>query len=158
MTSRPIKTAALFLSIAALHGVAMAALPLDMARAQEAPAAATLTITFQGVTRTSGEIRGQLLGGADAYRGQGQAVASFALPVNGSSVSTTITGLTPGRYAVRSFHDVDGDGKMGANPFGIPTEPFAFSNNAAGAFGPPSWEDAAFEVGAGETVQTIVID
>lgn len=157
MTTRRMKTAALFLSIATLHGVAMTALPLDVAHAQEAPAA-SVTLTFQGITRTSGEIRGQLLAGADAYRGKGQAVASFAVPVTGSSVSTTITGLAPGQYAVRSFHDVDGDGKMGANPFGIPTEPFAFSNNAVGAFGPPSWEDAAFEVGAGETVQTITID
>ena len=34
------------------------------------------------------------------------------------------------------FHDVNGDGEMNTNPFGIPTEPFAFSNNARGSFGP----------------------
>lgn len=53
MTSPRMKTAALFLSIATLHGVMLAALPLGGARAQEiAPASdeqATLPVTFHGV-------------------------------------------------------------------------------------------------------------
>jgi uncharacterized protein (DUF2141 family) len=52
---------------------------------------------------------------------------------------------------------VDGDGRMGTNPFGMPTEPYAASNNARGEMGPPAWSDAAFEV-SGETIQTITID
>lgn len=161
MTSPRMKTAALFLSIATLHGVTLAALPLDIAQAQDAPAAtslASLTITFQGIGQPTGELRGQLFASEAAYSGKGgQPAASFALPVTGDSVSTTITGLQPGRYAIRVFHDVNGDGKMGANPFGIPTEPFAFSNNARGAFGPATWSDAAFEV-AGDAATVIAID
>lgn len=155
MTSLRMKTAALFLSIATLHGVAIAALPLDQARAQDA---ASVTITFQGITQPTGEIRGQLFDSEAAYGGKGQAVASFALPVAGDSVSTTVTGLKPGRYAVRAFHDVDGDGKLGTNPFGIPTEPFGFSNDAKGAFGPAAWGDAAFDAPSGETTAPITID
>ncbi|MDO9471466.1 MAG: hypothetical protein Q7J28_00280 [Caulobacter sp.] len=53
MTTPRMKTAALFLSIATLHGVALAALPLGGARAQDmAPASnepATLPVTFHGV-------------------------------------------------------------------------------------------------------------
>lgn len=158
MTFRPIKTAALFLSIAALQASAFALVPLNAAHAQEAPAAATVTITFKGITRPSGVIRGQLFGGEAAYGGKAPPAAAFELTVTGDSVSTTVTGLAPGRYAVRAFHDVDGDGKMGTNPFGIPTEPFAFSNDARGAFGPAAWADAAFDVPAGESVHAIIID
>ncbi len=161
MTSPRMKTAALFLSIATLHGVALAALPMDAALAQEtveAGAPASLTITFQGITRRSGELRGQLFADEAAYGGRGgEPAAMFALPVTGDSVSTTVTGLQPGRYAIRVFHDVDGDGQMSTNPFGIPTEPFAFSNDARGAFGPAAWSDAAFEV-AGEAATVITID
>jgi uncharacterized protein (DUF2141 family) len=53
------------------------------------------------------------------------------------------------------FHDVNGDGRMNTNPFGIPTEPYAFSNNARGQFGPASWADAVFTVEAAETTQQI---
>ena len=39
---------------------------------------------------------------------------------------------------------------------GIPTEPYAFSNNAPLRFGPPSFADAALSVGeASETVLTL---
>ena len=68
------------------------------------------------------------------------------------------TGLAPGRYAVKAFHDVNGDGKMAANPFGVPTEPYAFSNNAKGMMGPPKWTDAAFEVTAGQNTHVITLN
>lgn len=162
MTSRPIKTAALFLSIATLQAVVYATIPLSPAHAQEASIAttATVTVTFKGITQPTGVIRGQLFADEASYGGKGgpAPAAQFALPVSGDTVSTTVPGLAPGRYAVKAFHDVDGDGKMATNPFGIPTEPFAFSNDAKGAFGPASWSDAAFDAAAGETVHAITID
>jgi len=54
--------------------------------------------------------------------------------------------LPAGRYAAKLFHDVDGDGRMATNPFGLPVEPYAFSNNAVGNMGPASWDRAALEV------------
>ena len=46
------------------------------------------------------------------------------------------------------------DGEMNLNPFGIPSEPYAFSNNAVGNMGPASWERARFAV-SGPVAQTI---
>lgn len=155
MTVPRMKTAALLLSIATLQGVVLATLPLDQARAQDA---ATLTVTFQGITRPTGAILGQVFDSEAAWGGKAEAVAVFALPVAGDSVSTVVPGLKPGRYAVRAFHDIDGDGTLATNPFGIPTEPFGFSNDAKGAFGPPAWSDAVFEVTAGESAAAITID
>ena len=68
-----------------------------------------------------------------------------------------VDGLKPGRYAIKSFHDVDGDGQMDTNPFGMPTEPFAFSNNAKGSMGPAGWDAAAFDVTASGAAQTLVL-
>ena len=65
--------------------------------------------------------------------------------------SGRLTGRAGGAYR----KDLNGDGEMNTNPFGIPTEPYAFSNNARGQFGPASWADAVFTVGAGETAQQI---
>ena len=83
---------------------------------------------------------------------------AFAVAADGATIEERLPGLKPGRYAIRVFHDLDGDGKMGLNPFGVPTEPFAFSNDAKGMMGPASWDAAAFEVKAGDNVQTIHID
>ena len=68
-------------------------------------------------------------------------VAAHAIPVTGDTATATFD-LPAGQYGIKMFHDVDGDGKMGMNPFGMPTEPFAFSNNAPAQFGPAKWDAA----------------
>jgi len=47
-----------------------------------------------------------------------------------------------GEYAFIAFLDGDNNEMLSANFIGIPKEPFGFSNNARGKFGPPKWEDA----------------
>ena len=66
--------------------------------------------------------------------------------------------LTPGEYGIKLYHDVNGDGEMNTNPFGMPIEPFAFSNNAKGRFGPARWDAARFEVTEEGASQTIAIN
>ncbi|MEC9459160.1 MAG: DUF2141 domain-containing protein [Pseudomonadota bacterium] len=46
-----------------------------------------------------------------------------------------------GNYALAGIHDLDNNGMLSGNFLGIPKEPFGFSNNARGNFGPPKWED-----------------
>lgn len=88
----------------------------------------------------------------------GKPVEGFRLEVTGAEAAQTVTGLKPGVYAIKVFHDVDCDGRMGTNAFGVPLEPYAASNNAPSRMGPPAWADARFEVTAEGAVQTITID
>ena len=62
--------------------------------------------------------------------------------------------LPAGQYAVGIFHDVNLNNKMDNNFLGLPKEQYGFSNNARALFGPPSYEDAAFEL-KGDTKQSI---
>ena len=52
------------------------------------------------------------------------------------------------------MHDRNDNGELDANFVGMPTEPWAFSNNATGSFGPPGWEQVKF-AHQGDTVQRI---
>jgi uncharacterized protein (DUF2141 family) len=54
--------------------------------------------------------------------------------------------IAAGRYAVVAFQDLNRNGKLDKNLFGVPTEPYGFSQDARGRMGPPSFEAAAFEV------------
>jgi len=81
-------------------------------------------------------------------------VTGLSVPVTAGSASTTFE-LPAGTYGIKLFHDVDGDGKMGMNPFGMPTEPFAFSNSAPAQFGPAKWDAAKFDVAAPTATHTI---
>lgn len=65
-----------------------------------------------------------------------------------------IEGLAPGRYGLMVFHDKNNDGRLNTWPIGMPSEPYGFSNNARGRFGPASWQVASFEV-RGDSVQTL---
>ena len=65
------------------------------------------------------------------------------------------TDLPAGDYALSVFHDTDGDKKMGRNVLGVPTEPFGFSRDASGLFGPPSFDEAKVAVPAAGATATI---
>ena len=51
-----------------------------------------------------------------------------------------------GTYAIRVFHDENRNNELDNNWLGIPTEDYAFSNNAKAMFGIPSLKDRLFTV------------
>jgi uncharacterized protein (DUF2141 family) len=59
----------------------------------------------------------------------------------------TFSDLVPGSYAATVYHDINSDGKLTTNLMKIPSEPYGFSNNARGLFGPPSFKDASITLG-----------
>ena len=59
-----------------------------------------------------------------------------------------IENVPAGDYAIGIFHDENKNGKIDGFP---PTEGYAFSNNATGVFGPPSFKKAKFHVSEPQT-------
>jgi uncharacterized protein (DUF2141 family) len=139
----------MYRSIIAALVLASAAIPAADAQT----ANGTVAIQLTGL-QPQGQVMAQIFSSEEGYRG-GRAVGATMATVNGANAQITFADLAPGQYAFRLFHDVNGDGEMNTNPFGIPTEPYAFSNNARGSFGPASWQQAVFTVNAGENVQQI---
>ena len=76
----------------------------------------------------------------------------------GDSVLIVLHNVPPGRYALSGFHDRNGNGQLDLNLFGIPQEPLGYSNKAKGTMGPPSFADAAIEVGAQDQQLEIQLD
>ena len=134
----------------------VAALMVTAAPALAQSADSRIVLTFETGART-GTVMVALFDSAAAYDGaSGRPVAATAVPASGRAVVATFENLTAGDYAVKAYHDVNGDGEMNTNPFGMPIEPYAFSNNAVGNMGPARWDRAHFAV-SGETTQTISI-
>lgn len=118
---------------------------------------ANLSVTFTGIETQEGSVMGAVFDSEDAYNGKGAPVRQIMIKADAAEIATQLAGLKPGTYAIKSFHDIDGDMKMSSNPFGMPIEPFAFSNNAVGNMGPAKWADAAFVVKAGANAHSIEI-
>lgn len=115
---------------------------------------ADLTIEMS-VEILEGDVRVVLFKGAEAYNG-GQPMAQGVKPA-AASLTFTVKGIEPGEYGIKAFHDINGNGDLDTNVLGMPTEPFAFSNNAPANFGPATWEDAAFTVTAPATLHKMEI-
>lgn len=104
------------------------------------------------VGATTGDVMVAVFDSQTAYDA-GRPMRAVRIDVAGGARSATVD-LSAGDYAIKAFHDVDGDGQMNKNPFGMPTEPYAFSNNAKGNMGPAPWGEARFAV-AGATTHAL---
>lgn len=114
-----------------------------------------LTVTFETGAAT-GSVMVSVYDSETAYAG-GTPLRQAQVGVAGGARTAVFVDLPPGIYAMKAFHDVNGDGRMNSNPFGIPIEPVAFSNNARPNMGAPKWDRTHFTV-RGDTAQAIKID
>ncbi len=119
-------------------------------------AADTLTIVIEDIREASGTVQVQVHAGQAQFEGEG-AVAQFLEQAVEGSLTLTAEDLPPGEYAIRVMHDVNGNDELDANFVGMPVEPFAFSNNAVGRFGPPGWEEVRFVI-EGDVTQVISLN
>jgi len=127
--------------------------PIELTQAASSQELSNITVNVTGFKAQTGAVMAALVD-AQGYQG-GQPLRGARVDVTGETIAMNFEGLPAGEYAVRMYHDVNGDGEMNANAFGIPTEPFAFSNNAAGTMGPAPWSKAKFTVSSADVVQNI---
>ena len=94
---------------------------------------------------------------ADSFRRSEGPVKTVTVPRTGATTTVTIRDLPAGRYAVGTFHDTDGNGRLSTWPVGLPKEAYGFSRDARGRFGPPSFDAAAFDLPASGGRQAITL-
>lgn len=117
--------------------------------------ASDLTIEVQGVGEPKGSVYVALYDKADTWMKKALK-AQGAAAISGKTV-IVFKDLPEGEYAFSVFHDIDGDKKMARNAMGMPTEPWGFSKDAMGMFGPPSFEEAKVKVPAGGTTTVMTL-
>ncbi|RSK39129.1 DUF2141 domain-containing protein [Mangrovimonas spongiae] len=72
-------------------------------------------------------------------------IQNAKLKVEGDTVVATFPNLKAGTYAVMVLHDENDNNRMDFDPSGMPIESYGMSNNPM-LFGPPTFNDAKFEV------------
>ncbi len=134
----------------------MSAMLLAAAAGLASESDARLTVTVEGLAPQGAVFLALYVDEANWIGGE--AVEGRRVDVDGSTVTVEFASRPAGDYAIRFFHDVDGDGELDTNLMGIPSEPFGFSNNARGNFGPASWADSVFTVSAGGNSHALQLD
>jgi uncharacterized protein (DUF2141 family) len=115
-----------------------------------APAAhaATVAVTITGIRNDHGHVlvtictRAEFLGPHCAYHARAAA--------HPGQVTIMVQGVPAGTYAAQAFHDENDNDTIDRTFLGMPEEGMGFSNDAPMRFGPPSFDTAAFTLGAGD--------
>ena len=96
--------------------------------------------------RPGAAIRLALFAEPESFPDNQRATRTLATAVEHPTAEVLIENLPEGTYAAAVFQDLNGDEILNRGSFGIPSEPYGFSNNARGNFGPPSFRAAAFQL------------
>ncbi len=109
-------------------------------------AAGELTVVIDKLRSTSGMVHLALWNSAMGFTRPEHALIRSEQPAAVGQVRFDLGQLAPGRYALASFHDENGNGEFDQTWIGWPDEGLGFSNGAWISLGRPNFEDAAFEL------------
>lgn len=134
---------------------------LSIAWQDKAPApdaeTGTLLVMVQGFKSTEGQLMVAVYNTEKEFMNKDPFKGSIT-PLSASQELIRFDNLPYGDYAVVVLHDMNKDGILDKNEFGIPTEGYGFSNNVMGKFGPPTWMQASFVFAGRDEVKIIELE
>ena len=116
--------------------------------------AADLTVEVSGIRDATGAVRIALYSEPSTFRHEKDSMHVLSLPATQGTISGLFHDIPEGRYAVIAYHDENQNQKMDLFLGMFPAEGWGLSNNST-PFGPPQFEDSAFDVSEPITAITI---
>jgi uncharacterized protein (DUF2141 family) len=130
------------------------------AQGAESRPAGQIKLIVTGFKNDTGLLKVALADSPESYRARkGELPAPLraaTVEISGQKAECVFEDIPYGEYAVKMFHDENGNGELDANFLGIPSEPYGFSNNAR-ALGLPAYERVKFLLGSDEVTLNIEI-
>jgi uncharacterized protein (DUF2141 family) len=117
----------------------------------------SLTVIVKNFDSDQGKVKVGLYESASTYMKKTYRAVQ-AVVDNKDQVILVFEDVPNGSYAFSIYHDANENDQLDTNFIGIPTEDYAFSNNADGRFGPPEYELCVFEITGEDLTQTIELN
>lgn len=105
-----------------------------------------IVINVTGMKNINGKLNVALYNTSASFNDPNAAFREQFLVLPSQSMTVTIDSLPAGTYAFALFHDENDNQTLDQNFLNIPQEGFAFSNNSMGTFGPPTFNQAKFNL------------
>ena len=111
----------------------------------------TLTVLIKNIELIQGTLELQLASDSLQFNGSTEANLNHvrSIKVTAHEMKVVFSNLPNGDYALAIYQDLNENDKLDKKKFGIPSEPFAFSNDALRKFGPPYFEQTKFKIDGG---------
>ena len=106
--------------------------------------AGELTVVISGFASDVGSVKIVLAKSTEGFALESQPVRRVVGEVSGGNSRWVFSELPLGEYAIKIYHDENGNDELDTNFIGIPKEGVGFSNNTSARFGEPRYEDAKF--------------
>src|SRR6266851_1605425 len=110
--------------------------------------AARIIVTVDGLHSNQGNIFVGLYASPAKFLQGNQCDASLKVKASTGPVTVAFDNLPPGTYAVGAYHDENGNDHLDTNLVGLPIEGYALSNGVRAILSKPTFQQAAFTVGA----------
>lgn len=120
------------------------------------PPASTIHLQIANVRPNRGPVKVAVFTSSANFPNKESAVQT--LEFDGTTSNATARLAITQACAIAVFQDIDGNGELTTNRFGIPIEPCGFSNNAVIKRGPPSFAAAAVKPASGGPPTLVRID
>jgi uncharacterized protein (DUF2141 family) len=125
------------------------ALVLAIASGASAQSPGRLNVSVDGVRGDSGSVRCGLYSSPNGFREPGREMRGAVAHIKDGRATCVFSGLPSGTYAVAVFHAEHNETLIETGLFGKPKQGYGFSRNPSSLFGPPGFNDAAFEYDGG---------
>ena len=113
----------------------------------------SVTVVISALASTESVVKLNFYNDADKFLQKGQQAFRVVVKPEGKTEISVPVELTPGEWAVALTQDTNNNDKLDKNLLGIPTEPYAFSNNVRPRFAAPKFAECKFRVsGPGKVV------
>ena len=119
-------------------------LSLQLATSQQ-ETGVTIQVTIDNVLNDTGKVIVSLHTTETFMRGAG--IANQEQSIQNGKVQFIFENVQPGVYAIMALHDENENNRMDFDSSGMPKESYGMSGNDM-VMGPPSFENAKFEVGS----------
>lgn len=132
-------------------------LPVGPPAAPHAAATESVTVVVSALASTQSTVKLYFYNAPDTFLKRGQYAFWRSVKPEGKNEISLPVDLPKGEWAVAITQDTNNNDKLDKNFLGIPTEPFAFSNNVHPTLGPPHFDECKFLVSDPGKVVSIVL-
>lgn len=117
----------------------------------------SVTVVVSSLVSTTAAVRLYFYNTREGFLKSGKWVFSKSVKPQGKSEFTLPVDLPRGEWAVAITQDLNNNDKIDKNFLGIPTEPYAFSNNVRPTVAAPGFDECKFTVDEPGKVVSIVL-
>lgn len=113
-------------------------------RPEAASTPGVIEVQVRGIPRVEGQLFVELYD-EGSYFHYDRVLNERIVPVTTTSMTVQLEHVPAGRYMAVISHDANSNHRLDTNFFGAPTEAYGFSRGARGTFGPPAFDEGAFD-------------